>query len=131
MDGYAEGVALDTFGFLSEGSGENVFVVRDGVISTPPATASILPGITRDSVITIARDLGYEVREELLPREVLYVADEVFFAGTAVEITPIRSVDRITVGSGKRGPVTEEIQRTFFEIIEGSRADTRGWLTYV
>jgi branched-chain amino acid aminotransferase len=131
MDGYAEGVALDTLGFLSEGSGENVFVVRDGVISTPPTTASILPGITRDSVITIARDLGYEVREELLPREVLYVADEVFFAGTAVEITPIRSVDRITVGSGKRGPVTEEIQRTFFEIIEGSRADTRGWLTYV
>jgi branched-chain amino acid aminotransferase len=131
MDGYAEGVALDTLGFLSEGSGENVFVVRDGVISTPPTTASILPGITRDSVITIARDLGYEVREELLPREVLYVADEVFFAGTAVEITPIRSVDRITVGSGKRGPVTEEIQRTFFEIIEGSRADSRGWLTYV
>ena len=131
MDGYAEGVALDTFGFLSEGSGENVFVVRDGVISTPPATASILPGITRDSVITIARDLGYEVREELLPREVLYVADEVFFAGTAVEITPIRSVDRITIGCGKRGPVTEQIQRTFFGIIDGSRADTRGWLTYV
>ena len=131
MDGYAEGVALDTFGFLSEGSGENVFVVRDGVISTPPATASILPGITRDSVITIARDLGYEVREELLPREVLYVADEVFFAGTAVEITPIRSVDRITIGCGKRGPVTEQIQGTFFGIIDGSRADTRGWLTYV
>jgi branched-chain amino acid aminotransferase len=131
MDGYAEGLALDTFGFLSEGSGENVFVVRDGVISTPPVTASILPGITRDSVMTIARDLGYEVREELLPREVLYVADEVFFAGTAVEITPIRSVDRITIGSGKRGPVTEQIQRAFFGIIDGSRADTHGWLTYV
>jgi branched-chain amino acid aminotransferase len=131
MDGYAEGLALDTFGFLSEGSGENVFVVRDGVISTPPATASILPGITRDSVITIARDLGYEVREELLPREVLYVADEVFFAGTAVEITPVRSVDRISVGSGKRGPITEAIQRTFFGIINGSCPDTHGWLTYV
>jgi branched-chain amino acid aminotransferase len=131
MDGYAEGLALDTLGFLSEGSGENVFVVRDGVISTPPTTASILPGITRDSVITIARDLGYEVREEQLPREILYVADEVFFAGTAVEITPIRSVDRMTVGNGKRGAVTEEIQRTFFEIIDGSRADTHGWLTYV
>jgi branched-chain amino acid aminotransferase len=131
MDGYAEGLALDTFGFLSEGSGENVFVVRDGVISTPPTTASILPGITRDSVITIARDLGYEVREELLPREVLYVADEVFFAGTAVEITPVRSVDRISVGSGKRGPITEAIQRTFFGIINGSCPDTHGWLTYV
>jgi branched-chain amino acid aminotransferase len=130
-DGYAEGLALDIFGFLSEGSGENVFVVRDGVISTPPATASILPGITRDSVITIARDLGYQVREELLPREVLYVADEVFFAGTAVEITPVRSVDRISVGSGKRGPITEAIQQTFFGIINGSCPDTHGWLTYV
>lgn len=130
-DGYAEGLALDIFGFLSEGSGENVFVVRDGVISTPPATASILPGITRDSVITIARDLGYQVREELLPREVLYVADEVFFAGTAVEITPVRSVDRISVGSGKRGPITQAIQQTFFGIINGSCPDTHGWLTYV
>jgi branched-chain amino acid aminotransferase len=130
-DGYAEGLALDIIGFLSEGSGENVFVVRDGVISTPPATASILPGITRDSVITIARDLGYQVREELLPREVLYVADEVFFAGTAVEITPVRSVDRISVGSGKRGPITEAIQQTFFGIINGSCPDTHGWLTYV
>ena len=94
-EGYSEGIALDTYGYLSEGSGQNLFVVRDGVLYTPPTTASILPGITRDSVITLARDLGFTVREEMLPRELLYIADEAFFVGTAVEITPIRSVDKI------------------------------------
>jgi len=130
-EGYPEGIALDTFGYLSEGSGENLFLVRDNVLYTPPATASILPGITRDSVITIAKDLGFKVREEMLPREMIYIADEAFFAGTAVEITPIRSVDKIQVGHGRRGPITETIQRTFFDIINGEIADTHGWLTYV
>lgn len=130
-EGYSEGIALDTFGYLSEGSGQNLFVVRQGVIYTPPITASILPGITRDSVITIARDLGYKVREEMLPRELLYIADEAFFAGTAVEITPIRTVDKIQVGEGKRGPITTAIQRAFFDIIKGEVPDRYGWLTYV
>jgi branched-chain amino acid aminotransferase len=130
-EGYIEAIALDTFGYLSEGSGENIFLVRDNVVYTPPATASILPGITRDSVITIAKDLGFEVREEMLPREMVYIADEAFFAGTAVEITPIRSVDKIVVGAGTRGPITEAIQRTFFDIINGDVPDTHGWLTYV
>jgi branched-chain amino acid aminotransferase len=130
-EGYVEGIALDTFGFLSEGSGENLFLVRDKVLYTPPVTASILPGITRDSVITIAKELGFKVREEMLPREMIYIADEAFFAGTAVEITPIRSVDKIQVGHGTRGPVTETIQRTFFDIINGEVADTHGWLTFV
>jgi branched-chain amino acid aminotransferase len=130
-DGYSEGIALDTFGYLSEGSGQNLFVVRDGTIYTPPLTASILPGITRDSVLGIARDLGFPVREEMLPREMLYIADEAFFAGTAVEITPIRSVDKVAVGNGKRGPITEAIQREFFDIINGETADRHGWLTYV
>jgi branched-chain amino acid aminotransferase len=131
VEGYSEGIALDTFGFVSEGSGQNVFLVRDGVLFTPPLTASILPGITRDSVMTIARDLGYRVREEMIPREMLYLADEVFFAGTAVEITPIRSIDKIQIGNGRRGPITEAIQRTFFDIINGKAPDTHGWLTFV
>lgn len=131
VEGYSEGIALDSFGYVSEGSGENIFLVRNDTIYTPPLTASILPGITRDSVITIARDLGYRVREEMIPREMLYVADEVFFAGTAVEITPIRSVDKITVGSGRRGPVTSAIQSTFFDIINGTVPDRHGWLTFV
>jgi branched-chain amino acid aminotransferase len=130
-EGYAEGIALDSFGYVSEGSGENIFLVRNGVIYTPPLTASILPGITRDSVITLARDMGYRIREEMVPREFLYVADEVFFTGTAVEITPIRSVDKIRVGNGRRGPVTEAIQRAFFDVINGDAPDTHGWLTYV
>jgi branched-chain amino acid aminotransferase len=130
-EGYAEGIALDTQGNLSEGSGQNVFVVRDGVIHTPPMGSSILAGITRDSVITIARDLGFEVREQVLPREVLYIADEVFFAGTAVEVTPIKSVDRVTIGSGRRGPITEKIQQRFFEIVRGGIPDPYGWLQYV
>lgn len=130
-EGYSEGIALDTFGYLSEGSGQNLFVVRDNLLYTPPLTASILPGITRNSVLTLARELGLRVREEMLPRELLYIADEAFFAGTAVEITPIRSVDKITVGNGKRGPVTEAIQTAFFDIINGRTADRHDWLTYV
>jgi branched-chain amino acid aminotransferase len=130
-EGYSEGIALDTFGYLSEGSGQNLFVVRDGIIYTPPLTASILPGITRSSVITIARDLGYKVREEMLPREMLYICDEAFFAGTAVEITPIRSVDKITVGAGTRGPVTTAIQKEYFDIINGEVPDRYNWLTFV
>jgi len=131
VDGYAEGIALDSFGFVSEGSGQNIFVVRNGSLYTPPMAAAILPGITRDSVITLARELGYRVHEEMLPREMLYIADELFFAGTAVEITPIRSVDRIVIGAGTRGPVTSAIQRAFFDIISGRTPDTHGWLTYV
>jgi branched-chain amino acid aminotransferase len=130
-DGYAEGIALDTSGNLSEGSGQNIFIVRDGVIYTPPVGNSVLWGITRDSVITIAHDLGFDVREETLPRETLYIADEVFFVGTAVEVTPIRSVDRITVGRGRRGPVTEAIQQRFFQIVKGEAPDTHGWLHFV
>jgi branched-chain amino acid aminotransferase len=130
-DGYAEGIALDTSGNLSEGSGQNLFIVRDGVIYTPPIASSVLWGITRDSVITIARDLGFEVREQVMPRETLYLADEVFFAGTAVEVTPIRSVDRITIGPGRRGPITEAIQQRFFQIVRGEAPDTHGWLQFV
>jgi branched-chain amino acid aminotransferase len=130
-EGYSEGIALDTFGYLSEGSGQNLFVVRGGVLYTPPLTASILPGITRDSVITIARDLGYKVREEMLPRELLYICDEAFFAGTAVEITPIRTVDKIKIGSGARGPITARIQKAFFDIINGEAPDSHNWLTFV
>ena len=129
-DGYAEGIALDVNGFVSEASGANVFRVRDNVIQTPSLDSSVLQGITRDSIITLARHLGYEVREETIPRETLYTADELFFVGTAAEITPIRSVDRLTIGSGKRGPVTAAIQRAFFDVINGEMPDTWGWLTY-
>lgn len=129
--GYTEGIALDAGGFVAEGSGENVFVVSRGTILTPPIASSILQGITRDCVITLARDLGYTVREERLPREILYMADEVFFTGTAAEITPIRSVDGIAVGPGRRGPVTEHLQAEFFGIIEGRIPDRHGWLTPV
>jgi branched-chain amino acid aminotransferase len=131
VEGFAEGISLNTGGYLAEGSAANLFLVRDGVLYTPPLAASILPGITRDAVITIARDLGYTVREEMLPREMIYVSDEVFFAGTAAEITPIRSVDRIKVGGGTRGPITAALQRAFFGIINGELPDTHGWLTYV
>lgn len=131
LDGYAEGIALDVHGFVSEGSGQNLFIVRNGVIQTPSATASILPGITRDTIVTIARGLGYEVREDLIPREALYLADEAFFVGTAVEITPIRSIDRIVVGAGTRGPVTSALHQRFFEIINGEVPDTHGWLSPV
>jgi branched-chain amino acid aminotransferase len=130
-NGYTEGIALDTAGYVSEGSGENIFVVRDGRIHTPPLGASVLPGITRDTVLTLAGDLGIPLVETLVPREMLYIADEVFFSGTAAEITPIRSIDRITVGKGKRGPVAEALQHAFFGIINGERPDGRGWLSPV
>ena len=131
LDGYAEAIALDHSGFISEGSGQNLFLVRDGIIYTPSTTSSILPGITRDSVIIIARSLGYEVREEMLPREMLYLADEAFFVGTAVEVTPIRSIDKLVVGKGVRGPVTSAIRSAFFDILKGDVPDTHGWLTRV
>ena len=129
--GYAEGIALDTNGNLSEGSGENLFVIRDGVIFTPPLTAALLPGITRDTIMALAHDLGHEVREQNLPREALYLADELFFTGTAAEVTPIRSVDGITIGAGKRGPITTAVQQAFFGLFNGETEDTRGWLEYV
>jgi branched-chain amino acid aminotransferase len=130
-NGYTEGIALDVQGYLSEGSGENLFVVRDGVVFTPPLAASILGGITRGVIMTLCRDQGIEVREMPIPREMLYVADEVFFTGTAAEITPIRSVDRQAVGSGRRGPVTQQLQEQFFGITEGRLPDRHGWLTPV
>ena len=131
VNDYAEGIALDPAGFLSEGSGQNLFLVRDEQITTPPLSSSALAGITRECVLTIAKDLGIPIREETQPREALYIADEVFFSGTAAEITPIRSVDRITIGEGTRGPITTMIQRRFFDIIQGRKPDTHGWLTYV
>ncbi len=130
-DNYVEGIGLNTKGFVSEGSGENIFLYFKGKLLTPGLSESILPGITRDSVIRIAKDLGIEVVEQGVPREMLYIADEVFFTGTAAEITPIRSVDRISVGSGSRGPVTEAIQKTFFGIIHGKRKDPYGWMEKV
>jgi branched-chain amino acid aminotransferase len=129
VNGYAEGIALDAAGYVSEGSGENLFAVRDGKLVTPPLGASVLPGITRDTIIKIAKSLGIEVVEALIPREMLYIADEVFFVGTAAEVTPIRSVDRIQVGAGRRGPVTEKLQKEFFAIVEGHAQDKFGWLT--
>jgi len=128
-DGYVEGIMLDAFGFVSEGSGENLFVVRDGVIYTSTLGAGILNGITRDSVIRIARDLGYEVREQAIPREMLYIADELFFTGTAAELTPIRSVDRIQVGEGRPGRITRAVQGEFLGIARGELPDRHGWLT--
>jgi branched-chain amino acid aminotransferase len=131
VNGYAEGIALDTNGTLSEGSGENLFVVRNGVIYTPQLANSALSGITRDSVLTLARHLGYTVVEQPLPREILYIADEVFFTGTAAEVQPIRSVDKILVADGKPGPITKKIGEEFFAIANGLKADRFGWLTPV
>jgi len=128
--GYAEAIALDTHGYLSEGSGENLFLVRDGVIHTPPYSSALLPGITRISVIQLAEDLGYKVKEMVIPREMVYVADELFFTGTAAEITPIRSVDKQLVGSGKPGPVTKRLQSAFFDVIKNGN-DPHNWLTFV
>ncbi|BAL99195.1 MAG: branched-chain amino acid transaminase [Caldilinea sp.] len=128
-NGFAEGIALDINGYVSEGSGENIFVIVKGKIYTPPLSNSILGGITRDCAIKIAAELGYTVVEATLPREMLYMADEIFFTGTAAEITPVRSVDRIPVGDGKRGPITERIQARFFGIVEGELPDTYNWLT--
>lgn len=131
LNGFAEGIALDDRGYVSEGSGENIFMVAGDVVLTPPLSSSILPGITRDSVIQICHDLGITVKERTIQRAALYVADELFFSGTAAEITPIRSVDRITVGKGGRGEVTEKIQTAFFEITKGERKAPGNWLTYV
>jgi branched-chain amino acid aminotransferase len=130
-NGYKEGIALDASGLVSEGSGENLFLIRDGVALTPPVSSSILAGITRDTAIRLLRDMGVEVREQTIPRELLYVADELFFTGTAAEITPIRSVDGIVVGNGRRGPITTEVQATFFAVVQGEREDRYGWLEYV
>ena len=130
-NGYAEGIALDKSGYVSEGSGENIFLVRDGKIVTPPLGTSVLPGITRDAVLTLAGELGIPIVEQIVPRELLYISDEVFFSGTAAEITPIRSIDRITIGKGRRGPVTEQIQHEFFGIVNGTKPDIYSWLTPV
>jgi branched-chain amino acid aminotransferase len=129
--GYAEGIALSVDGYLSEGAGENIFVVRNGILSTPPATCAILPGITRDSIMVLAKEMGYEVREENIAREALYLADEVFMTGTAAEIVPVRSVDQISVGEGKRGPITQQIQTAYFGLFNGTTEDKWGWLDYV
>ncbi|URL58769.1 branched-chain amino acid transaminase [Luteibacter flocculans] len=129
--GYAEGIALGTDGLLSEGAGENLFIVRKGVIYTPPAASSILCGITRDSVLTLARERGYAVVEQALPREMLYFADEVFMTGTAAEVTAVRSVDRKPVGTGRPGPITRQLQADFFGLFDGRTEDRWGWLTPV
>ena len=130
-NGYVEGIALDVNGYLSEGSGENLFVVRNGVLYTTPLTNSVLSGITRDSVLTLARHLGIPVVEQAMPRELLYIADEAFFTGTAAEVTPIRSVDRILVADGETGPITKQLADEFFGIANGLRPDRFGWLTPV
>ncbi|HET9527385.1 MAG TPA: branched-chain amino acid transaminase [Pyrinomonadaceae bacterium] len=131
LNGFAEGIALDDRGYVSEGSGENIFLITGDVVLTPPLSSSILPGITRDSVIQICQELGITIKERTIQRAALYVADELFFTGTAAEVTPIRSVDRITVGNGGRGPITEKIQKLFFEITKGERTAPGDWLTYV
>jgi branched-chain amino acid aminotransferase len=130
-NGYVEGIALDVAGYVSEGSGENLFIVRDGTLITPPLSFSVLGGLTRGAVITLAEDLGILTQEQAIPRELLYIADEVFFTGTAAEITPIRSIDKVTIGAGRRGPITERLQVEFFGITEGEIPDRHGWLTPV
>ena len=129
-DGYVEGIALNPAGYISEGSGENIFLVRDGIMYTPPLIDALLPGITRASVITLAADAGFEVKEMHIPREMLYIAEEVFFTGTAAEITPIRSIDRMTVGDGKPGRITRELQRRFSDIVVDGN-DPHSWLNFV
>ena len=130
-NGYVEGIALDPQGYISEGSGENIFLIKNGTVMTPPLYSTVLPGITRDSVIKICERMGIPVLERAIPREMLYIADEVFFTGTAAEITPIRSVDKVQVGAGKRGPLTTEIQKRFFDIITGEVEDEFDWFTWV
>jgi branched-chain amino acid aminotransferase len=130
-NGYGEGIALDTDGMVSEASGQNVFVVSKGAIFTSPVNGTLLPGITRDAIITMARAMGISVVEQAVPREMLYVADEVFLTGTATEVAPVRSVDKITVGTGKRGAITQQIQQKFLDLVHGRTEDPNGWLTYV
>ncbi len=129
--GCVEGIALDSSGNVSEGSGENVFIVRDGSLITPPFDASILPGITRNTVMTLAQEMGIKVIESNIPRESLYIADEVFFTGSAAEITPISIIDKISIGTGTRGPITKRLQDRFFEYLSGDYPDTYGWLDFV
>ena len=131
LEGYVEGIGLNASGHISEGSGENIFLVIDGKIHTPPLSASILPGIIRDTVIHLAKDLDISLTEETLPREMLYIADEIFFTGSAAEITPIRSVDKINIGKGKRGPITKILQDEYFAYINGEREDKYNWLIYL
>ena len=130
-EGYVEGIALNVRGHVSEGSGENVFLVYDGVVHTPPLSSSILPGITRATVIQLLKDLDIPVVEDTIPREMLYIAEEVFFTGSAAEITPIKSIDKISIGSGSRGPITRQLQKKFFAYINGEIADKYNWLTYL
>ncbi len=130
-NGYSEGIALDGQGNVSEGSGENIFIIKDGVVYTPPLSSAVLPGITRDSVMHLAKNLGYEVREQVMPRAALYIADEIFFTGTAVEVTPVRSIDKIKIGSGARGPITAVIQKEFFAVTSGEKEAPGNWLTFV
>jgi branched-chain amino acid aminotransferase len=131
VNGYTEGIALDANGYVSEGSGENIFVIRDGTITTPPLASCILRGITREAVMTLADDLHYPMQEGFITREALYMADEVFFTGTAAEVSPIRSIDRIPIGRGYRGQITEHLQKEFFDIVSGDIVDRHGWLTMV
>lgn len=131
MNGFIEGIGLDANGHICEGSGENIFLIRDNVIYTPSLGSGILHGLTRDSVIKVIKELGYELRETPIPREMVYIADELFFTGSAAEVSPIRSVDKITIGAGKRGPITEQIQKRLFEYIECKREDRYNWLTPV
>ena len=130
-NGYAEGIALDSAGYISEGSGENIFLIKDGVVVTPPLASSVLPGITRHAVIEICKDLGIELHQSGVARELLYLADELFFTGTAAEVTPIRSVDGITIGKGSRGAITARIQERFFSLVNGTGEDRNRWLTFV
>jgi branched-chain amino acid aminotransferase len=131
LNGYSEAIALDSFGRVSEGSGQNLFMIRDGALVTPPLATCGLAGITRDTVITLAGDLGLDVLEQDIPREALYVADEVFFTGTAAEITPVRSIDKSNVGEGRRGPITAKLQQAFFDYVNGVVPDRHGWLQAV
>jgi len=131
QNGFDEAIALDHYGYVSEGSGENVFMVKNGVIFTPPSNSAILAGITRHSIFVLARELGIEIRQQVLPREGLYIADEVFLSGTAAEIVPVSKIDNIVIGSGKRGPVTEMVQKAFFDILTGVTPDRFNWLTPV
>jgi branched-chain amino acid aminotransferase len=131
IEGYSEGIALNVRGHVSEGSGENIFLVYDGLVHTPPLSSSILPGITRATVIQLLENMGISVVEDTIPREMLYIAEEVFFTGSAAEITPIRSIDKIKIGSGERGPITEKLQKEFFAYINGEKEDKYSWLTYV
>ena len=131
MNGYDEAIMLDYHGLVGEGSGENIFIVRDGTIYTPPVSSSLLGGITRDSIIQMARDMGLKVKEEQMPREMLYIADEAFLTGTAAEVSPVRSVDKITVGAGKRGEITKKLQDKFFDVVNAKCEDEHGWLTFL